>query len=177
MPPNQISFPDPNDIDGSDTIASIMAPAPVPHFVVRPSVKLLVPHYVIAGLLFVAATVVYLKYETQTNLAIAMYVAAIVWAIATATRHLKRRFIALTLDGDRLRYEEGMLSRTTRSLNLNKIQDVRVQQSVGQRLLSIGSLTIETAGETGQLTMENIDNPQYVADHILALSRQQGGNA
>ena len=36
----------------------------------------------------------------------------------------------------------------------------------------IGGITLETAGETGRLTMENIDNPQQVADHILALARR-----
>lgn len=151
-----------------------MSPQPVPHFVVRPSTKLIIPHYVIAGVLFVAAAVVYVKYPEKTNLAVALLVAALAWDAATIVAHLKRRFITLTLDADRLRYEEGFLSKSTRSLNLAKIQDVRVDQTVAQRLLSVGSLTMETAGETGRLTMPNIDNPQQVADHILALAKQGG---
>jgi len=47
------------------------------------------------------------------------------------------------------------------------VQDVRVDQSLGQRLLQIGNLSIETAGEASRLTMENIDNPQQVADEII----------
>lgn len=151
-----------------------MSPQPVPHFVVRPSTKLIIPHYVIAGLLFVAAAVAYVKYPERTNLAIGLLVAAVAWDVATIVAHMKRRFITLTLDADRLRYEEGFLSKSTRSLNLAKIQDVRVDQTMTQRLLSVGSLTMETAGETGRLTMSNIDNPQHVADHILALAKQGG---
>lgn len=151
-----------------------MSPQPVPHFVVRPSTKLIVPHYVIAGLFFVAAAVVYVKYPDKTNLAVALLVIALAWDAATIVAHLKRRFVTLTLDNDRLRYEEGIMSKSTRSLNLAKIQDVRVDQTITERLLSVGTLTMETAGETGRLTMTNIDNPQQVADHILALSRQEG---
>jgi len=36
---------------------------------------------------------------------------------------------------DRLRYEAGFLSKTTRTMELTKIQDVRVDQTVGQRML------------------------------------------
>lgn len=151
-----------------------MSSPPVPHFVVRPSTKLIIPHYAIAGVLFVAAAVVYVKYPGKTNLAIALLVAAVVWDVATIAAHLKRRFVTLTLDHDRLRFEEGITAKSTRSLNLAKIQDVRVDQTMMQRLLSVGSLTMETAGETGRLTMPNIDNPQQVADHILALSKQEG---
>lgn len=149
-----------------------MSGVPVAHMVVRPSTKLLIPHYVLSGLVFVAGIVVYLQYPEYRNLAYALLIIAIVWDVVTMLKHMKRRFVCLTLDGDRLRYEEGMLSKSTRSLNLAKVQDVRVEQSVMGRMLRVGSLTLETAGETGRLTMENIDSPQQVADHILALARR-----
>ncbi|MCC6589764.1 MAG: PH domain-containing protein [Bryobacterales bacterium] len=149
-----------------------MSGVPVAHMVVRPSTKLLIPHYVLSGLVFVAGIVVYLQYPEYRNLAYALLIVAIVWDVVTIIKHMKRRFVSLTLDGDRLRYEEGMLSKSTRSLNLAKVQDVRVEQSVMGRMLRVGSLTLETAGETGRLTMENIDSPQQVADHILALARR-----
>ena len=149
-----------------------MSGVPVAHMVVRPSTKLLIPHYVLSGLVFVAGIVVYLQYPQYRNVAYAMLIIAILWDVVTMFKHMKRRFVCLTLDGDRLRYEEGMLSKSTRSLNLAKVQDVRVEQSVMGRMLRVGSLTLETAGETGRLTMENIDSPQQVADHILALARR-----
>jgi len=55
-------------------------------------------------------------------------------------------------------------------MELAKIQDVRVHQSMGQRLLNIGNIDIETAGERGTLIIRNIDRPQTVADFILESS-------
>ncbi|MEO7144318.1 MAG: PH domain-containing protein [Bryobacteraceae bacterium] len=87
--------------------------------------------------------------------------------------HFSRRMVKLTLRSDRLSWESGMLGKTTRTMDLSKVQDVRVQQSFGQRLLGIGSLTIQTAGsgEGGSITMEAMDQPQTVADLILDRSR------
>ena len=149
-----------------------MTPVPVAHMVVRPSTKLLVPHYVVAALLLVAALVVSLHCPEHKHVWHVLVAAGVVWAGVTMYKHARRRYISLTLDGDRLRYEEGVLSKSTRSLNLTTIQDVRVRQSMTGRILRVGSLTLETAGETGQLTMENLDTPQQVADHILALARR-----
>jgi len=90
----------------------------------------------------------------------------------SAKQHLAHRFKTLLVEEGKLRYQEGMLSRSTRTLELGKIQDVRVEQSVAQRLMGLGDLTLETAGETGRLSMTGIDQPQRVADTILALARR-----
>ena len=52
-------------------------------------------------------------------------------------------------------------------MELSRIQDVRVEQSLTQRLLGIGNITVETAGETGRVSMSNVDRPQDIADFIL----------
>ncbi len=80
---------------------------------------------------------------------------------------LRRHFTKVTLAGDKLRYESGVFSKTTRTIPISKIQDVRAQQTLGQRLLGIGDVTVETAGEAGALGIANIDSPQAVVDAIL----------
>ena len=80
---------------------------------------------------------------------------------------LRRRFTKITLDGDKLHYEIGILSKTLRTIQLSKIQDVTVTQSFGQRLVKIGNLSFETAGETSRLSIPNIDDPREAADQIL----------
>lgn len=88
-------------------------------------------------------------------------------------RHLRRRLTKLTVLDDRLRFEAGLFSKTTRTIELAKVQDVRVDQSLGQRMLNIGDLSLETAGGTSRIVMESIDRPQEAADHILKISRAQ----
>ena len=80
---------------------------------------------------------------------------------------LRRRFTKATLSGDKLRYEAGVFSKTTRTIPVSKIQDVRATQTLGQRLIGVGDVTVGTAGETGALAIANIDNPQLVVEAIL----------
>ncbi|MBZ5586785.1 MAG: PH domain-containing protein [Acidobacteriia bacterium] len=90
-----------------------------------------------------------------------------------AERWMRRRFTKAVITGDRLRYETGILTRSTRNIQLSKIQDVRVDQRLAQRLFDVGNLAIETAGETSRLTLPNVDQPQSLADEIM--NRAQKG--
>jgi uncharacterized membrane protein YdbT with pleckstrin-like domain len=94
--------------------------------------------------------------------------------IFVAVRHIQRRLTKITILGDRLRYEAGLFSKTTRTVELVKIQDVRVDQTLSQRLLNIGDISLETAGGSSRLVMQVIDRPQEAADHILELARSAG---
>jgi uncharacterized membrane protein YdbT with pleckstrin-like domain len=86
-------------------------------------------------------------------------------------RHLQLGFTHLTVVNGQIRYESGMLSKSTRTMDLSKLQDVRVDQTVSQRLLGMGDLSIESAGNTSQLVILSIDRPQAAADRILELAR------
>ena len=44
---------------------------------------------------------------------------------------------------------------------------MRARQSFGQRLIGVGDLTVETAGEAGILTIPNIDDPQAAVEAII----------
>jgi membrane protein YdbS with pleckstrin-like domain len=91
--------------------------------------------------------------------------------LLTAIRHMRRRTTSLDVEGERLRYEAGVFSKTSRIMELVKVQDVRFDQSFGQRIINTGDLSLETAGETSRIVMPSIDRPKEVAEHILELSR------
>jgi uncharacterized membrane protein YdbT with pleckstrin-like domain len=97
----------------------------------------------------------------------------ILWPI---TRHLKRQSTKVTVSSDKLRYESGFLSKTTRTISLAKVQDVSVRQTLAQRMTGTGDLSIETAGEGSRLTVLGIDNPQKVADEIHHASETAARN-
>jgi uncharacterized membrane protein YdbT with pleckstrin-like domain len=92
-------------------------------------------------------------------------------ALYAVALHLQKAFTHLTVDNGRIRYESGMLSKSTRTMDLSKLQDVRVDQNVSQRMLGIGDLSIESAGNTSQIVILSIDRPQEAADRILELAR------
>ncbi len=147
-----------------------------PHLIfIRPSTKLVQIRYVLAALVAASGYAIHYYYpQMQGGSAIsyALYGIGGFWFVSTIFRHLGLLFTSLSSDGERLLHEQGFFSKSTRSMNLAKIQDARVDQSMGERMVGIGTLTLESAGEAGRLVMEHIDRPKEVADQILSLSRQ-----
>ena len=138
----------------------------MPDTVIRPSIKLVKLTYWLA-IILAAVIFAYSYVDTAPRgirFALVLPAVILLWAAAI---HISRQFTRLTVTTERLRYECGILSKATRTMELAKVQDVRVDQSLGQRLLSLGNLSIETAGETSRLTIANIDQPNQVAERIL----------
>jgi uncharacterized membrane protein YdbT with pleckstrin-like domain len=147
----------------------------VPDLTIRPTTK-----YVKAGFLLSLALVAaaeaayYLWLRGKENLGWLPFVPPVLllWPVI---RWVRTRFTRAIISTDRLRYQTGIASKSTRTIQLSKVQDVRVDQSFGQRFFGVGNLSIETAGETGRLTIPNVDRPQTIADQIM--ERSQGGTA
>jgi uncharacterized membrane protein YdbT with pleckstrin-like domain len=87
--------------------------------------------------------------------------------------HSKRRLITVRLHDEHLTLETGFLSRTRRTVDMAKIQDVTVRQTLGQRILGVGDLMIESAGEGGRITIANLDSPRGIADEIIDTSKRR----
>ena len=136
----------------------------MPDLIIRPTAKFLKAGAVLAALIFLALEVLILTSWTGTSLLLLAPVLVLVWP---AVKALERRFTRAVISGDRLRYESGITSKSTRTIQLTKVQDVRVDQGLMQRIFNIGNLSIETAGETSRLTIDNVDSPQDLADDIL----------
>lgn len=95
----------------------------------------------------------------------------LLWPVARAMR---RQLTAATMTGDRLRYETGGFAKSTRTIQLSKVQDVRVDQRFMQRMFGVGDISIETAGEASRLTIHNVDNAQALADEIMNRAQERG---
>lgn len=91
----------------------------------------------------------------------------VVLALFVAIRNIRRRMTLITITADRLRYESGLFSKTIEIVELVKVQDVHVHQTLGQRIFNIGDIAIETAGRASGIPMPSIDSPEDVAEHIL----------
>ncbi|MGC9971716.1 MAG: PH domain-containing protein [Bryobacteraceae bacterium] len=132
---------------------------------VQPTRKWIRFQYTTVFILFCVAVFLYVNYFPGATAWVLILPALLfLYPIAGSIR---RHFTRMTFAGDKLRYQVGMLSKTTRTIQISKIQDVTVIQSLGQRLIGVGTLSIETAGETSRLTIENIDEPRVVAEELL----------
>lgn len=141
--------------------------------VIHPSMKTVWAAYLVAAAVLIAAVWCYFHYipsEPRWLLAIPLIV-----FFPPIRMHMRRMLVTLVLDDDHLTLETGMLSRTRRTLDMAKIQDVTVRQTIGQRLLGVGDLMLETAGEGGAVGMHNVDSPRRIADDIIAASKRAAG--
>jgi uncharacterized membrane protein YdbT with pleckstrin-like domain len=87
--------------------------------------------------------------------------------------HLRQKLVKYTLTDTKLEIDEGLISRTTRSVPIRRIQDVTVSSGVAQRLLGFGNLVIDNASEEGgKVVLKNIDTPKHYADLLLKQMRR-----
>jgi len=141
--------------------------------VVRPTLKFINAAYIAVIVLILAAFVLQHFYEPTWPLWLPLVlVVLLLWVI---TRHFKRMTRKLTIGAERLVYEEGLLGKSTRTIPLAKVQDVRVDQSLVDRVFGVGSVSMETAGGSSRLVMTPIDRPHQIAGEITNRSEQAAG--
>jgi uncharacterized membrane protein YdbT with pleckstrin-like domain len=138
---------------------------------IHPSTRYLKIWYGVAALAAIAVAVANVSHPDRAAMLVWLYAAPVLILAVTIYAQLRRLLISLTIQGHTLRYQAGLFVRSTRTLDVRKVQDVRVDQSLFQRVLGTGDLSIETAGETSRLVIANIDRPHEIAHLIL----QAGG--
>lgn len=90
-------------------------------------------------------------------------VASVVWFGARYAKWATTNFV---LTGDRIISRQGVLSKSGIEIPLQRINTVFFKQSVFERLLGAGDLTIESAGERGSETFEDIRRPAEVQREV-----------
>ncbi len=148
--------------------------SPATAFTIRPTSKFVIFSYAVTVALVALASMVWYQKQARREYLYVIVALAALGLFVTVKRHIRLQFTSLTFDGHGLKFQDGVVSKSTRMLNMSKIQDVRVDQGVSDRLLGIGTITFETAGEAGRLVMENVDQPQEIAHRILSLAQSAG---
>jgi uncharacterized membrane protein YdbT with pleckstrin-like domain len=75
----------------------------------------------------------------------------------------------------RVLIRRGVLKRTGRDISLQRISDVSFSQSLWDRLVRAGTVTIESAGEQGQEVLTNIPRSDDVQQMINRLIEEDSG--
>jgi uncharacterized membrane protein YdbT with pleckstrin-like domain len=146
----------------------------VTELIVRPTGKFIKAGAILAAIVFLGVEIAYLAEWRNNDKLIWVPIVAPLVLLWPAERWLRRRFTKLVFTADhRLRYEVGITSKSTRNIQLYKVQDVRVDQRLVQRLWKVGDLSIETAGGASHEKICNMDDPQALADDIM--TRAQSG--
>jgi uncharacterized membrane protein YdbT with pleckstrin-like domain len=141
----------------------------VEEITIRPTTKFIKIGAIAAAVVFLALEVlVFIEYP-KTRWLMALPPVILLWPLS---RWMRRGMAKAVIGGDRLRYETGFAAKSTRTIQLHKVQDVRVDQRMSQRIFGVGDVSIETAGEASRLTLHNVDHPQALAEEILDRAHQ-----
>jgi uncharacterized membrane protein YdbT with pleckstrin-like domain len=144
----------------------------VADFTIRPTSKFIMMRTMLAALIFLAVEIAWFtQWRDVEALHFLPMIAPLIF-VWPGLKALRRQFTTVTVTGDRMRVETGAVSKSSRIIQLSKVQDVRVDQSMTQRMFGVGNISIETAGEASRLTLEDIDDPQTVAEQLLDRAHQ-----
>src|SRR5579864_1345515 len=110
---------------------------------IRPTMKYIIAGYILV-VLVVAVVTGFTISQDWPHYVPAIAAVLIIWPLS---RHLRRQTAKISILDDRLRYQVGLLGKSTRTILISRVQDVTVHQRFAQRLFGVGDLSIETAGE------------------------------
>lgn len=135
-------------------------------FTIRPTLKFIKAGAIAATLVFLALEILYLvEWRDKVDAwVMALPPLILLWPLA---RWLKWRVDRIVVAGDRLRFETGVVSKEVRTIELAKLQYVRVRQGLIQRMFHVGDIGFETAGPGTWMPMRNVDSPQRLADELM----------
>lgn len=74
----------------------------------------------------------------------------------------------------RVLIRRGVFTHTGRDISLQRINDVGFSQSLWDRIVGAGTLTIESAGEQGQESLQNIPHSDRMQQQLNRLIEQDG---
>jgi uncharacterized membrane protein YdbT with pleckstrin-like domain len=93
----------------------------------------------------------------------ALLVLTLVWLLA---RYARWATTSLVLTNHRLIHRSGILAKSGREIPLDHINDISYRQRVFERLIGAGDVVIESAGEGGKETFEDLPHPGRIQNEI-----------
>jgi membrane protein YdbS with pleckstrin-like domain len=105
-------------------------------------------------------------------------VAAIVLGLFVLRPFLRWLSSTDTLTNRRLITRSGIINRTGRDIPLRKINDVTINRGLLDRMLGCGTITVESAGERGQIVLHDVPEAEMLhlrlQEQLLEIDRRDG---
>jgi membrane protein YdbS with pleckstrin-like domain len=90
-------------------------------------------------------------------------------------RYVVYRTTSFVVTSQRIVYRTGAVRRTGREIPIGRVQDVTYHQTVVERIVRAGSLTVESAGRQGRDPFPDISRPEEVQSLINRVVAQAAG--
>ena len=119
--------------------------------------------WVVVAIAATAASAVLGALPVVTLVLLGLLAVAVVLLLARYVRWTTTNFVVTT---ERLIHREGIIAKMGIEIPLDRVQTIRFNQTVFERMIGAGDLLIESAGETGQNTFSDIRKPSAVQNVI-----------
>jgi len=148
------------------------APDAAEIFSIGPTLMFVKAGYVLAGIGAILLAGISSAFITAVSPLAAVFLGLLLFLIP-AFYHVKKKLVRYRLTDSTLEIDEGLISRNTRNIPINRIQDVTVSSTATQRLLGFGDLMIDNASdEGGKVVLKDINSPKQYADILLRQMRR-----
>jgi uncharacterized membrane protein YdbT with pleckstrin-like domain len=94
---------------------------------------------------------------------LAVLAVAVIFLLVRYVKWTTTNFVVTT---ERLIHREGVIAKNGIEIPLDRVQTIRFNQSIFERMIGAGDLLIESAGETGQNKFTDIRKPSVVQNVI-----------
>jgi uncharacterized membrane protein YdbT with pleckstrin-like domain len=140
---------------------------------IRPHWIALVLPVLATVLLIAVETILFVAFDPPSWLTWVLVVGGIVVFLAVPVRgFLAWATSHFVVTSDRLIHRSGWLAKASMEIPLERINDVRFQQSVFERIVGAGDLLIESGGEYGQNRFSDIRSPEDVQKLIYEMTEE-----
>jgi len=92
------------------------------------------------------------------------------WSVWPLLKWLTTRYV---LTNRRVVIRTGVLSRSGRDIPLTRVNDVSFRHGIVERILRCGTLTIESAGEHGQVVLPDVPSVELVQRQVLSRAQEE----
>jgi uncharacterized membrane protein YdbT with pleckstrin-like domain len=139
----------------------------------RPHWIALVAPVVVTILVIVAEVLLFTLFDPPRVIGWAAALAGIALFLALPVRSFLTWVTShFVVTSDRVIHRSGWLAKRSMEIPLERINDVRFEQSVLERVVGAGDLRIESGGEYGQNHFRDIRNPERVQKVIYEMSEE-----
>lgn len=118
----------------------------------------------------VAAIFAYTKDVTFLRLVtLVLLLAAVGWLAVTYAKWSTTNVVITT---DRLIHRTGVLGKKGKEIPLERVNDISVNQTFFERLISAGDVTVESGGERGQQVFTDIGKP-FIVQNVIYVEMER----
>ena len=89
-------------------------------------------------------------------------VAVVLFAVYPVRRFIQWATSHFVVTTERLIHRSGLIAKRSMEVPLNRINDVRFNQGVFERMIGAGDLIVESAGERGQEVFDDVRHPEGI---------------